>query len=60
MEVSALQEFMKVHQNGSARKWTTLIVPVCDFGHWSLAVLSEMGFLKFDFGFADNTNFHGP
>ena len=58
--VGALQEFLKEHLNLGARKWTTLIVPVCDLDHWSLAVLSEKGFLKFDSGFASNTNFHGP
>lgn len=59
-KIHALQEFSKEYFGLCPRNWTTLIVPVCDFEHWSLAVLSDKGFLKFDSGFLWNPNFHGP
>ena len=37
-----------------------LFIPVFDCRHWSLAVISDEGFYKFDSGYHTNPNFHGP
>lgn len=56
--MSALLEFFEAHMGSQSHAWSTLIVPICDYEHWSLAILCDDGFLKFDSGFVQNNNFH--
>ena len=56
----ALQCFYREHSYVRGYKGKTLLVPILDLHHWSLAVISNEGFYKFDSGSVMNPNFHGP
>ena len=58
--LSSLMAFYEGRFGFESHTWSTLLVPICDYEHWSLAVLCEDGFLKFDSGFVQNDNFHAP
>lgn len=56
--LSALQSFFDKKSGLKGLNCGTLLVPIVHHEHWSLAVLSEEAFLKFDS--INNGNFHGP
>lgn len=57
--IDALQRFYSKKSGFRRMKGTTVIVPIVDSTHWSLAILSTSGFFKFDSGAIDSNTFHG-
>ena len=58
--LNALRGFYEDNTYIANFKGKLLFIPVFDCRHWSLAVISNEGFFKFDSGYHSNPNFHGP
>jgi hypothetical protein len=56
---SALHRFYTKKSGFKRMKGRTVMVPVVDCNHWSLAVLSDHAFLKFDSRPSASVSFHG-
>ena len=60
VSMHALRGFFEDNSYIANFRGKMLFIPVFDCRHWSLAVISDEGFFKFDSGYHTNPNFHGP